>query len=141
MQYIYEDLNFESPFLVTYISSSLFAVYLPLWQLWIYLGFIDSPPKFSNISSTSGDGTEYSLASNNSSEDSLHSAVGDNALISADALKSELVSKSYSHMDVIKIAAFIAPLWFGSNFLYYCSLSMTTVSSSTIIRCDYTVSF
>jgi hypothetical protein len=43
-QYIYTDLDFQSPFLVTYLSTTLFALYLPLWRLWIWLGYVTDPP-------------------------------------------------------------------------------------------------
>lgn len=40
IQYIYQDLEFRSPFLLTYIANSLLALYLPLWQLWVLLGIV-----------------------------------------------------------------------------------------------------
>lgn len=32
-QYIYSDLGFQSPFVVTYVSTSLFFLYLPFWKI------------------------------------------------------------------------------------------------------------
>jgi hypothetical protein len=43
-------------------------------------------------------------------------------------------SSSYTHGEVIYMAAYIAPFWFMANCLYYYSLEWTSVSSSTIIR-------
>jgi hypothetical protein len=43
-EYIYSDLEFKSPFLLTYFSSSFFVLYLPLWQLWVLLGWVNDPP-------------------------------------------------------------------------------------------------
>lgn len=44
LQYIYQDLAFDSPFIITYVCTSLFAVYLP----WVYacgrLGIGQNPP-------------------------------------------------------------------------------------------------
>ena len=30
-QFIFKDLGFQSPFLLTYVASSYFSVYLPIW--------------------------------------------------------------------------------------------------------------
>ena len=43
-QWIYNNLDFQSPFLVTYVSTALFSLYLPLWRLWVYLGYVKDPP-------------------------------------------------------------------------------------------------
>ena len=43
-QWIYNSLDFQSPFLVTYISTALFSLYLPLWRLWVWLGYVKDPP-------------------------------------------------------------------------------------------------
>eukprot|EP00603_Paraphysomonas_imperforata_P011694 CAMPEP_0114461398 /NCGR_PEP_ID=MMETSP0104-20121206/6254_1 /TAXON_ID=37642 ORGANISM="Paraphysomonas imperforata, Strain PA2" /NCGR_SAMPLE_ID=MMETSP0104 /ASSEMBLY_ACC=CAM_ASM_000202 /LENGTH=451 /DNA_ID=CAMNT_0001634167 /DNA_START=49 /DNA_END=1404 /DNA_ORIENTATION=+ len=53
-QYIYNDLDFESPFLVTYISTTLFALYLPMWRLWVWLGYVEDPPLRRRPPSTAG---------------------------------------------------------------------------------------
>lgn len=43
-QYIYSDLDFKSPFLVTYVATALFSLYLPLWRVWVYIGYVEDPP-------------------------------------------------------------------------------------------------
>jgi len=43
-------------------------------------------------------------------------------------------TSSYTHGEVIHMAAYVAPFWFIANCLYYYSLEWTSVSSSTIIR-------
>ncbi|KAJ1406705.1 hypothetical protein B484DRAFT_404061, partial [Ochromonadaceae sp. CCMP2298] len=43
IQHIYNDLDFRSPFLLTYLSNSLLVIYLPLWQVWIGLGLVKEP--------------------------------------------------------------------------------------------------
>jgi hypothetical protein len=43
-QFIYTELDFHSPFLVTYISTGLFALYLPLWRVWVWLDWVRDPP-------------------------------------------------------------------------------------------------
>ena len=43
-QFVYNNLDFQSPFLVTYISTGLFSLYLPLWRLWVWLQWVEDPP-------------------------------------------------------------------------------------------------
>lgn len=38
-QYMYNDLDFKSPFFITYFSTSLFSLYLPIWYISVYLGY------------------------------------------------------------------------------------------------------
>mmetsp|Transcript_53532 Transcript_53532/g.122074 ORF Transcript_53532/g.122074 Transcript_53532/m.122074 type:complete len:339 (+) Transcript_53532:36-1052(+) len=44
VQYIYDHLHFDEPFVLTYICTSLFAVYLPGWALLTQLGLVENPP-------------------------------------------------------------------------------------------------
>lgn len=46
-QFIYSDLDFKSPFFITYISSSLFSLYLILWRFHEFMGWIKDPPAWS----------------------------------------------------------------------------------------------
>lgn len=58
-QFIYEDLDFTSPFILTYISSSFFSLYLPLWKIWCWLGYAKDPPKFRRRVTTQNSETSY----------------------------------------------------------------------------------
>ena len=213
IQYIYDDLDFNSPFMVTYLATTLLGLYIPLWQLWIILGFIKNPPLLYNRSgagdSRSNDAAKDSNYVNNpvqssyqtrgsksssnynvesssrhmvvksinsvstsSSEDSAHSVQSDTALspsnhycgekgkeeeeeeeevtvprrvdFSNDSSTFErqcievidepaMTTTSYTHLDALKAAMYVAPMWFLANCLYNYSLYMTSVSSSTII--------
>lgn len=44
-QFIYKDLGFDSPFVLTYISSSYFALHLPIRALLQYFGVIEDSTK------------------------------------------------------------------------------------------------
>jgi solute carrier family 35 protein F5 len=68
IQYIYDDLDFNSPFMITYLANTLLALYIPLWQLEIALGFIVNPPKLTNRC----DITNSSITSGNQAVSSLH---------------------------------------------------------------------
>ena len=43
-QFIFENLNFDEPFILTYIGTSLFILYLPGWFLVSICGLVDNPP-------------------------------------------------------------------------------------------------
>ncbi len=123
IQYIYQDLDFQSPFLVTYLANSLLVFYLPLYQLWIHCGVVKAPNE-SIISSDSlplSIKTDTDLEKMNENEDRR-------------VLRPTDDTQQYSHIEVIKIAMLISPVWFLANCLYNYSLLMTSNSSSTIIR-------
>ena len=44
LQYVFEDMDFKSPFLVTYVENSCFLIYLPLFYLYRSLGFVKTVP-------------------------------------------------------------------------------------------------
>ena len=44
LQYVFEDMDFKSPFLVTYVENSCFVLYLPLFYLYRSLGFVKTVP-------------------------------------------------------------------------------------------------
>ena len=43
------------------------------------------------------------------------------------------ITAEYCHLDVLKIALVVSPLWFIANCFYNYSLYMTSITSSTII--------
>jgi solute carrier family 35, member F5 len=43
IQYIYDNLNYEEPFVLTYIGTSLFFVYIPGWFVMSWLGLVKNP--------------------------------------------------------------------------------------------------
>ena len=138
-------MDFESPFLVTYVCNSLFVIYLPMWQLLVYLRWVKDPPRFSlpppiEVSGGSGDSSSHSSGSQRSD-----TASDESDIASAKTLISHMDSPpkrepiaddepTYSHYDAFKVALIISPIWFVANCLYNYSLLMTSVTSSTIIR-------
>lgn len=44
-----------------------------------------------------------------------------------------------SHQEHFRLSFIICPLWFIANLLYYYSLFLTSVSSSTVIRCGISI--
>lgn len=125
IQYIYRDLNFKSPFLVTYLANSLLVFYLPFYQLVSCLGLTKKarsshqPDVYNPIP----DDPERKYVTTVSRTESINGSNSESPPM-----------KQESHMEVIKIAALICPFWFLANCLYNYSLLMTSNSSSTIIR-------
>jgi solute carrier family 35, member F5 len=58
IQYIYSDLSFESPFVLTFICTALFAVYLPGVLCLSRLGLAQNPPFRDTPSSSTAAATE-----------------------------------------------------------------------------------
>jgi len=108
VQYIFEDLKFQRPFFLTYISNSLFVFWLP------FLAMRDrcalSQPDVS-LSPTSNSGSTELMGP---------------ACPSPSA-------PIYSNTYVMKIAALIAGVWFAAQGSYNWSLAGTSVAASTIL--------
>ena len=193
VQHIYQDMNFNSPFFITYLENTLFVLYLPNYQLWMLLksnGYFknekddddnDDDDDDDGVRTVDGymhiesnatmltlmnpiHGHDYHNINNNNNNNSSSSSIGcgnepdeiidhhhdDNLddnhshdirgnTRSSSILRSQPSSplnktSSYTHIEVIYMAAYIAPFWFMANCLYYYSLEWTSVSSSTIIR-------
>mmetsp|Transcript_10847 Transcript_10847/g.24034 ORF Transcript_10847/g.24034 Transcript_10847/m.24034 type:complete len:377 (-) Transcript_10847:307-1437(-) len=129
IQHIYNDLDFRSPFLLTYLSNSLLVIYLPLWQVWIGLGLVKEP--HTDAEEVGNALTEDIFSDQVSVEDSPDSP--DSPCSPGSPEGSVAPKQKYTHYDVLKVAAIVCPLWFMANCLYNYSLLMTSVSSSTII--------
>lgn len=109
-QYIYSDLDFRSPFLLTYISSSLFALYLPIWWILCAIGTVKDPP----------------WSDDNDDIDKIAMTKSQIGIVNGE--------KIYAcHQKTIAIALALCPLWFIANFLYEYSLLLSSISSTTII--------
>jgi hypothetical protein len=156
MQHIYDDMKFRAPFFLSYLTNSLLVIYLPLWQMWICCTALNK--RFNCTSCFSSSLSEQEeivhelhkdvFSDRVSTDDSYHSlhSEGEDTPTSRTTVshmslsngitpqKSQLTSISYTHYDVFKVALVIAPLYIMSNGLYNYSLSMTSISSSTIIR-------
>jgi solute carrier family 35 protein F5 len=107
-QYIFDNLDFKSPFFLTYVCTALFSVQLPLYFILSALG-ITKPIAWSRN--------------------------GENRrLLSEDAdVVTEQPEQMLSHGETLFAAALICPLWFLANWTYNLSLSITSVTSSTVI--------
>lgn len=104
-QYIYSEMSFKSPFIITYVSTSLFVLYLPTWKFCRhYFDWYKDHPWID-------------LTRNNSFQTNLFRPF----------------ETTPSHVDVIQLSLVLSIIWFTSNCLYSYSLLWTTISSSTIM--------
>ena len=150
-QYIYDDLGFSSPFVLTYVGTSVFLLFLPMHELSLRLGlgrikcqparygFEEGLRKWWNLMRNlpsdldeSANGrllkegeTEHSSVPTRASEGGTDHAGGVDS--------STLPPAPYTHFQAFQVACFIAPAWFTGNLLYNYSLYWTTITSSTVI--------
>jgi solute carrier family 35 protein F5 len=114
VQYLYTDQSFDSPFLLTYIGTSLFILLIP--NHW----FFQQWRKRSRNGNADVDDYE-----------SIHS-------LTATAITTMIHDHHHHHHkwsynDHIRAAAKIAPVWFISNYAYNASLKYTSITSSTVL--------
>lgn len=126
IQFIYQNLSFDSPFLLTYLATSLLVFHLPYWYLKEgYEIWRSEPTRQPSVPLP---------------QDDMDDVDGNISFVTMEGqnTKTRLIHRNVqeplSHLEICKLAMIIAPLWFTANCLYNYSLLMTTVSSSTIIR-------
>jgi hypothetical protein len=152
-------MQFRSPYFLTCLTNSLLMIYLPVWQLWLITGRIErktyqhcglsadgdmnTTSRTSTASSTSlqrghrlnhiSDDQYSPLPLSVDSEGGIEQCrVASDPPLTYDSSREPGVA--YTHMDILRIAAVLAPIYALSNGLFNYSLIMTSVSSSTIIR-------
>jgi solute carrier family 35 protein F5 len=159
VQWIYADLDFDSPFFVTYLSNILFALYLPLWAGGTSLGVVRNPPwrragedvrgvlcsgkaadrRYTPIAGgaaaaeASGEERETFLGSEG------QSAAADGAEAASASAGGSPPVQRYSHLQTFRVGMIMTPLWFLANCSYNMSLSKTSITSSTIISTTSTL--
>lgn len=141
-QYIYSDLDFQSPFVLTYLSSSLFSLYLPLhWctKRWFNQENWDKLPinEADSVNNAAIDNNETALLNINIKSDSIETSDSKESILQRyfPSLMYYLqpIKSDYSRNDLISVALILSPLWMLANCLYNYSLLYTSIGSSTII--------
>lgn len=113
---IFENGNFDSPFLLTYMCTSLFVVLLiPFHTIGEYC-----TSRILVVFKQEEPTEHYSITVQTDNDNDNDN----NRLV--------VVPDDY-HYQHLRIAAMIAPVWFASNFAYNFSLKYTTISSSTVL--------
>lgn len=128
VQFLYTDENFNSPFLLTYIGTTLFMVFLPSRLVWERRRRFCSSTSFGIdlddevIPWKTNDSYEHIPAQSSMPE-------GGSDIEPVGRTKVQLLS----HQQHLGIAMRIAPVWFVSNFAYNASLKYTSITSSTVL--------
>ena len=140
IQFIFQNLTFNKPFFLTYLSTSSFSLYI--------LGFLLSPWWRRTCSQGAGTGYQQhedpaptesgganSVREEGMEEDSLdgHSSSSLDPLRGVAITQADHRPQPLSFASVLRIAAIMCPLWFLANVSFNASLSMTSVSSNTIL--------
>eukprot|EP01031_Cornospumella_fuschlensis_P040091 gene40091-48855_t len=125
IQYIYEDLDFKSPFFLTYLAVTLLSAHIPFYYTsrWVKEFWLRSaaPDGFGLLDGETEAETTQRGASQHSLQEFPYKRSVDGH------------TPTLQGWGLIKVASIISPVWFLSNCLYNYSLLMTSVSSSTII--------
>lgn len=125
IQIIFQDADFDKPFFLTYLSTSLFSVYLlgfaVRWKQWTAnLGF---PSK-----------SYTTLVEQKDNNEAIAETVSMTA--STNTLPEMTNPSGYTKMsvfEIFKLSAIFCPIWFCANYTYNLGLSLTSVSSNTIL--------
>ena len=151
VQFLYTDQNFDSPFLLTYIGTSLFVLLLPSRMIWerrhvctctSVQDEAETIPwrtshAYEHVPSTSEAvslenvqmdqrGSSDSFDDNNDDDKSSHDPQWDQQQHAEE-------SSVWSHEQHFKVALQIAPVWFVANWAYNASLAYTSITSSTVL--------
>ncbi|RYH18279.1 hypothetical protein EON65_27395 [archaeon] len=128
IQYIYEDLDFKSPFFLTYLAVTLLSAHIPFYYTtrWIKSKLAGPPAVTDGSGLLDGETEAETTQRASSTQHSLHEFPHKRSV--------DGHAQTLQSWNLVKVASIISPVWFLSNCLYNYSLLMTSVSSSTIIR-------
>jgi len=137
IQIIFQDSDFDKPFFLTYLSTSLFSVYLfgfgIRWKQWTAnVGFPSK--KYTTLVDQKDTLEETSTLSETIAP--LKPSASTNSLVEHQLSSSTISPSGYTTMsvyEIFKLSAIFCPIWFCANYTYNLGLSMTSVSSNTIL--------
>jgi solute carrier family 35 protein F5 len=119
IQYLYTDEQFNSPFLVTYVGTSLFILLLPSRLLWERRHQRGGQEVVHKTPWRTGD--VYQHIDTSESMCSVQIDVNVSSI------------EIWSHEQHARVALKIAPVWFLANWAYDASLAYTSLTSSTVL--------
>lgn len=145
VQYLYTNQHFDSPFLLTYIGTSLFVLLLLSHFLWerkhqlccyTYCSTHDNDDDTEVIPWRTRQ-YEYQQVPPVASDEAVSL---ENVQIEVEETPDkqsnpppETTIQQWSHEQHIKVAIKIAPVWFIANWAYNSSLAYTSITSSTVL--------
>ena len=160
-QYLEKDMNFDAPFVFTYISTSLFSINLPAY--WLYGGFAkmsrkhgkNSDQNLASAMSAFGDHMDAREGGNTDTkeylryyqldgmDDLLPKVFTDSVLdclpvTTTPPLRSipwllQPLPDVHTNQELLQVAMLLMPLFFVGNFFYNTSLMHTSISSCVVI--------
>ena len=141
-QFVYSTDSFDSPFLLTYIGTSLFTLWLPIRYSSKLIASSSNPSNSENDVLL----TEPSYQNVEQAEEAIHhhpDATVETAAASTTATiittyeaspgTTDLISARWTNDDHLRVALRIAPVWFIANWTYNASLLYTSITSSTVL--------
>jgi solute carrier family 35, member F5 len=134
VQFLYTDEKFDSPFLLTYIGTSLFILFIPSRLIWERRNTICTPNSQNN-SEVDNDDIVIPWRTNDETYEQLSTTPSfdeDGGVVRVDISPRSRI-ELLSHWQHFQIAMRIAPIWFISNFAYNASLKFTSITSSTVL--------
>lgn len=145
-QLVYSSDSFDSPFLLTYMGTSLFTLWLPIhfsteWCTKVKSSSSDSENN-NNIGSNSellnsthyeSVGRESPVHSDGEEEEDEDEANNMQQLSPVDSPPLRQQEEAWTNEDHFRVALRIAPVWFIANWAYNASLLYTTITSSTVL--------
>lgn len=138
VQFLYTEENFDSPFLLTYIGSTLFILFLPSRMIWerrrkVCLSASSDPEDGGlEIIPWNTDQTyEHIPATPSIPEEGF--TINDEDCRQPSGREERPKTVLLTHRQHLRIAMKIAPIWFISNFTYNASLRYTSITSSTVL--------
>ena len=136
VQYIYQERDFHSPFLLTYVGVSLFTLWLPfrcVTNFFRSLFLSERPDSDNYVSVPSATHDEADLDDDVDFADDLEPR----ELFSEDENTENTERSPWSEEDHVRAALKIAPVWFLANWTYNGSLALTSITRyvSSVVTC------
>ena len=121
VQYIYKSLSFDSPFLLTYLCSVLFVVYLPPHAASGLCGLLRKRQPLSSAASQRDVQVEFQPLPTDEGMpvDAHHAAIAAQSQMSAG--------------ETLRASAAVTVPWFLAQYTYNASLRFTSITSNTVI--------
>jgi solute carrier family 35 protein F5 len=113
VQHVFLDLKFDGPFILTYLCSTLFSIYLLVYY-----------------------GKKYACGSNKpDANNPKYTTLPIPSLSSADEVDSiqDMATPLFSFHKTLYACLTVMPIWFVANWSYNMSLEYTSVTSNTVI--------
>jgi solute carrier family 35 protein F5 len=139
-QYLFSGNSFESPYFITYIANFTLSLQFILYR---FRKIKNKPPFKHNHQQQQQQQENYidTVERNIYNDvDDLNDDCNKRLLDSTEKIAALAeginvnIDNSYSHLDIIKAALLLAPMWFLSNVTWNYALRMTSNSSCTIIN-------